>query len=70
MVPQQYVVFNTSLTQTVYFGGDDVTSANGLPLSPESYMTIPLQASHRVYATASGSPEIRVAGTTQQAVVS
>lgn len=65
-VQQLYVIYNTSLSQTVYLGGSDVTPGNGIPLKPESYMTIPLTLQEELYATAAGSPEVRVAGTRQK----
>ena len=69
-VQQLYVVYNTSATQTVYLGGDDVSTTNGLPLKPEQYMTIPLVVHEQLFAVAAGGPELRVAGTRQEQVVS
>jgi hypothetical protein len=54
------IIFNNS-NNTVYIGGADVTTANGMPIASESYSP-PIDASDQmqVYAIAGSSSEVRV----------
>lgn len=59
--PQGFSFFNLGAV-TVYFGGSDVTSANGAPVAPNSWSPgIDLGVDDAVYVrTASSTAEIRV----------
>lgn len=61
--PQSFIVYNTSTTATMYVGGDDVSSITGVPIGPESYLTITLLTEDKVYARGSADLEARVGGT-------
>lgn len=56
------IIYNNSSTITIYVGGSDVTSNNGLPVPPNSYSPIFDAGIHMVIygVTASGTANVRI----------
>lgn len=55
------IIFNNSSSNTLYLGGSDVTSSNGLPVLPNSYSPA-IDAGYDliIYGVASGGTDVRV----------
>jgi hypothetical protein len=54
---------NLDASLTVYFGGSNVTSSNGYPVSPGASISIPVNAGNDVWAcTASGTVTVAELG--------
>lgn len=59
--PAGVEVWNNDASITVYIGGPDVSTANGLPILAQSSRTVDMISGSKLYAVAaSGTPEIRV----------
>ncbi len=59
--PQSLLVYNNHATITIYVGGPDLTTANGMLVVAGASVSLDLIVGDEVYAiAASGTPEVRL----------
>jgi len=58
--PTGLIIWNDDASITVYVGGSDVSTANGMPILAQTYLSMDLMAGDEVYMiAASGTPSVR-----------
>ena len=59
--PEGLLIYNADAVITIYVGGADVSTANGIPVTALATLALDLISGEKVYAVAaSGTPSIRI----------